>query len=79
VALGGRSFFLGPLLGAIVLEATRSYVQTHSANADLVVGAVVILCALLFPEGMGPALRQWLARNPAQRLAVAAVPAKKGP
>jgi hypothetical protein len=34
---------------------------------------------LLFPEGMGPALRQWLARNPAQRLAVAAVPAKKGP
>jgi branched-chain amino acid transport system permease protein len=53
IALGGRSTFLGPVLGTLVLEVPRAYMQTHSSNADLVVGALVILCALLFPEGIG--------------------------
>jgi branched-chain amino acid transport system permease protein len=57
IALGGRSTFLGPVLGTMVLEMPRAYVQTHSANADLVVGVLVILCALLFPEGIGPKVR----------------------
>jgi branched-chain amino acid transport system permease protein len=56
IALGGRSVFLGPVLGTLVLEIPRAYVQVHSSNADLVVGALVIFCALAFPEGVAPKL-----------------------
>jgi len=58
VALGGRSIFLGPLIGAVILEITRAYVQSQSANADLVVGIVVITCAVLYPEGIGPPIKK---------------------
>lgn len=57
VALGGRFTFFGPILGVVVLELTRSYVQTHSSHADLVVGLLVMLCAVAFPEGIGPRLK----------------------
>ena len=55
VALGGRATFIGPVIGAVVLELSRVYVQMHSANSDLVVGMIVIVCAVLFPEGLGRA------------------------
>ena len=58
VALGGRSMFLGPVIGAVILEVSRAYVQVHSSHSDLVVGVLVILCAVLFPEGIGPQLAQ---------------------
>jgi branched-chain amino acid transport system permease protein len=61
IALGGRSVFLGPVLGTLVLEIPRAYVQVHSSNADLVVGALVIFCALAFPEGVAPRLATLLA------------------
>lgn len=56
VALGGRSIFIGPIIGAVVLELSRAAVQVRSSNSDLVVGLIVILCAMLFPEGIGRAL-----------------------
>lgn len=60
VALGGRSIFLGPMIGAVILEITRAYVQSQSSNADLIVGAVVIACAVLYPEGIGPQIKKIL-------------------
>jgi branched-chain amino acid transport system permease protein len=53
IALGGRFTFLGPIYGAVILEGTRAYTQAHSANADLVVGILIILCTLMLPEGLG--------------------------
>lgn len=67
VALGGRSMFLGPLLGAAILELTRAWVQTQSTHSDLVVGLLVIVCAVFFPEGIGPAVRRITARRKAAR------------
>ncbi|WP_322029276.1 branched-chain amino acid ABC transporter permease [Paraburkholderia sp. J76] len=61
IALGGRSVFLGPVVGTLVLEIPRAYVQIHSSNADLVVGALVIFCALAFPEGIASKLAAMLA------------------
>jgi branched-chain amino acid transport system permease protein len=58
VALGGRAMFLGPLLGTVILEVSRAWIQTRSSNADLVVGGIVIACAVFFPEGIGPALKR---------------------
>lgn len=57
VALGGRSLFIGPVIGAAVLELSRDYVQAQSSNADLVVGLIVIACAVFFPEGLGLAFK----------------------
>lgn len=67
VALGGRSIFLGPILGTVVLEMSRVYVQIHSANSDLVVGLLVIVCALLFPEGLGTPFVAFVGKRLAKR------------
>ena len=56
VALGGRSTFLGPIAGAVILELARSTVQRYSTHADLVVGLIVIACAVSMPEGIGAAI-----------------------
>lgn len=60
VALGGRFTFFGPILGVIVLEVTRGFVQARSTHADLIVGLLVVLCAVAFPEGIGPRLHALL-------------------
>lgn len=57
VALGGRSTFLGPIAGAILLELARANIQRYSTHADLAVGLIVIACAILLPEGLGAAMR----------------------
>lgn len=68
VALGGRSLFLGPILGTVLLELSRAYTQIHSANADLVVGVLVIVCAVLFPEGLAPPVNDFIGRRLTGRL-----------
>jgi branched-chain amino acid transport system permease protein len=62
VAIGGRSMFLGPVIGGVVLEVSRAVVQRYSTHSDLVVGALVILCAVAFPEGIGPPVVRWFRR-----------------
>jgi branched-chain amino acid transport system permease protein len=79
IALGGRSIFLGPLLGAVILEVSRAWVQAHSSNADLVVGGLVILCAVLFPEGVGPPVKKYFQRHLGRRAAGDEAPALVDP
>ncbi|MGH6627196.1 MAG: branched-chain amino acid ABC transporter permease [Burkholderiaceae bacterium] len=62
VALGGRSIFLGPLIGVLVLEVSRVYLHKYSTNSDLIVGGLVIVCAVFFPEGVGPAIQGFARR-----------------
>lgn len=62
VALGGRSMFLGPLLGVAILEVSRVYLHKYTTNSDLFVGALVIVCAVFFPEGVGPAVQGFVRR-----------------
>jgi branched-chain amino acid transport system permease protein len=73
VALGGRSMFLGPLLGVLILEVSRVYLHKHSANSDLIVGALVIACAVFFPEGVGPAIQRLVRRLPTGKVSKEAV------
>ncbi|MFT3721729.1 branched-chain amino acid ABC transporter permease [Pseudorhodoferax sp.] len=69
VALGGRSIFLGPLLGVLILEVSRVYLHKYSSNSDLIVGALVIICAVFFPEGVGPAFQGFMRRSGAGKAA----------
>ncbi|MFT4195831.1 branched-chain amino acid ABC transporter permease [Ottowia sp.] len=72
VALGGRSIFLGPLLGVLILEASRVYLHKYTSNSDLIVGVLIIVCAVFFPEGVGLSMRNSLRRLDASS------PAKEG-
>ncbi|MBO9353971.1 hypothetical protein GG851_08200 [Bordetella petrii] len=67
VALGGRSTFLGPIAGAVLLELARSNIQRYSDHADLAVGLIVIGCAILLPEGIGASVRSFFAKFQASR------------
>jgi branched-chain amino acid transport system permease protein len=67
VALGGRTMFLGPVIGAVLLEVSRAAVQKYSTHSDLVVGSLVILCAVAFPEGIGPPVVRWFQRLAGRR------------
>lgn len=58
IALGGRFTFLGPIFGALILESTRAYIQAHSENADFVVGVLIIVCTLAFPDGLGEIVKR---------------------
>jgi branched-chain amino acid transport system permease protein len=62
VALGGRFTFYGPIIGVVILELARTWVQAHSTHADLVVGTLVVICAIAFPEGIVQQVRDLLAR-----------------
>lgn len=73
VALGGRTIFLGPLIGVLILEISRVYLHKYSTNSDLVVGALVIVCAMFFPEGVGPAVQGYWRRLGAGKAAKGAV------
>ncbi len=72
VALGGRSIFFGPVLGVFILEIARVYLHKYSANSDLAVGALVIVCAMFFPEGVGAAVQGFARRFDADAKAVKA-------
>ena len=61
VALGGRFTFYGPIAGVVILEMTRTMVQSYSSHSDLVVGLLVVVCAVFFPEGIGPPIRTFFA------------------
>lgn len=63
VALGGRFSFYGPIVGVIILETSRTLVQMYSTHADLVVGLLVVLCAVLVPEGIVPPIKAWFAQR----------------
>jgi branched-chain amino acid transport system permease protein len=53
VALGGRSMFFGPIIGVAVLETIRNFLHGATEYSNMIVGAIIILCAIAFPEGIG--------------------------
>lgn len=52
VALGGRSMFYGPILGVVVVETLRNFAHGFSEHSNILVGLVIICCAIAFPEGI---------------------------
>lgn len=50
--LGGLGLFFGPLVGATVVVVLESYLATSSFPAPVIIGAVFILCVLLFRRGI---------------------------
>jgi branched-chain amino acid transport system permease protein len=50
--IGGMFTFLGPALGAFVYTLGQQYLQVHTADWQLVLGAALLLIVLLRPDGL---------------------------
>jgi branched-chain amino acid transport system permease protein len=50
--LGGMGTFFGPFVGAAVFLALENVVSLWTVHWQLVVGAIFVLCVLLFPAGI---------------------------
>lgn len=50
--LGGSRYFLGPVVGAIVLVVARAVVQSHTEYWPLALGIVLLALVLFFPAGV---------------------------
>jgi branched-chain amino acid transport system permease protein len=58
--LGGWFTFLGPMAGAGIMVALRSFVGSYTEYWTLVLGGVLVLLIFFLPEGiMGINFREW--------------------
>lgn len=58
VTVGGRGTLLGPVIGAVLIDYIVSSIGSQQVvNADLVLGAVLLVFVLLLPKGLVPMLR----------------------
>jgi branched-chain amino acid transport system permease protein len=67
---GGLGTFIGPLLGALVLESTQQLLTLHYSNGSLyliIFGAVFLVVILFMPQGVVVAVRDAWARRKARR------------
>src|SRR5690606_25732221 len=58
VIVGGRSTLLGPVIGTLLIQYLTTWLGTVGVGqVTLVLGFILIVCVLLLPQGLVPALR----------------------
>jgi branched-chain amino acid transport system permease protein len=68
--LGGWFTFFGPMLGAAIMVALRTFVGSYTDYWTLILGVVLILLIFFLPEGiMGVNFRSWQRRRERRRSA----------
>jgi len=66
--LGGWFTFFGPMLGAAIMVALRTFAGSYTDYWTLILGVVLILLIFFLPEGiMGVNFRAWLRRRERRR------------
>jgi len=68
VIVGGRATLLGPIVGTLLIQYLTTWLGTVGVGqVSLTLGMILILCVLLFPQGLVSGLRQlpalWRARG----------------
>ena len=53
IMLGGSMVFVGPLIGAIILETLNHYVTIYTEHHGLVLGTIILVAVLGFRRGIG--------------------------
>lgn len=61
--LGGIGTLLGPVVGAIVVISLENYLATIDFPVPVLIGAIFVVCVLLFRRGIVGELRHWAARR----------------
>jgi branched-chain amino acid transport system permease protein len=66
--LGGWFTFFGPMLGAAIMVALRTFVGSYTEYWTLILGVVLILLIFFLPDGiMGINIRTWLRNRDRRR------------
>jgi branched-chain amino acid transport system permease protein len=62
--IGGIGTIFGPILGALVMVFLTNLVGAVFVGIQrLIVGLVLVLFVIMFPEGLMPFFRRWLRRS----------------
>jgi len=69
VVIGGMFTFLGPALGAIVYTLGQQYLQIHTTDWELILGAALLLIVLLRPDGLAGLISAVTSRATGRRMA----------
>lgn len=78
IMLGGMQVFLGPVIGAFLLQTLNHYVTIYTEHHGLVLGIVIMAIVLGLRRGVADYARDWLAARRTTRDA-AAEPVKAKP
>jgi branched-chain amino acid transport system permease protein len=63
VIVGGRSTLIGPILGTLLIQYLTTWLGTVGVGqVTLVLGSILIICVLLFPQGLVPTFRDLVKR-----------------
>ncbi len=65
--LGGKQFFLGPVVGALLLRLIEHFVTIYTEHHGLVLGAVILFIVLGLRQGVGDYVSNWLAQRKEKR------------
>ncbi|WP_320203191.1 branched-chain amino acid ABC transporter permease [Agrobacterium rosae] len=60
--VGGRETFVGPVIGAIALQYLTTRLGNSALNANVALGAILMLFVVLVPRGLVPTIGQVLGR-----------------
>ena len=67
IMLGGSMVFVGPLIGALVLQTLDHFVTIYTQHNGLVLGLIILVAVLGFRRGIGDfAYEIWLRRREAR-------------
>ncbi len=61
--LGGIGTLLGPVVGAIIVISLENYLATIDFPVPVLIGAIFVVCVLLFRRGIVGELRHWASRR----------------
>jgi len=80
VTVGGLGTLVGPIIGCFLIQAlVASIGSQQSFNANLVLGAILIVFVLLLPKGLAPMLRYlWRKRTASIAIAIRSILGRKG-
>ena len=74
IMLGGSRVFLGPLLGAVLLQGLNHYVTAVTEHHGLVLGLVIVVAVLGLRRGLADFALDWREARRERRLAAAREP-----
>jgi branched-chain amino acid transport system permease protein len=60
IMLGGTKLFLGPLVGALLLQLLNHFVTIYTEYHGLVLGTVILLIVLGLRQGVADFVVEWL-------------------
>lgn len=67
VMLGGTSVFIGPLVGALILQLLNHFLTIYTSHSDLVLGVAILIAVLGLRRGVADYAYEWFSNRARRR------------